>query len=247
MPQRDERGRFVAAGSDYQAFSGDGSGMGKFAKELQEATKSLGQFDKATEQTTKTVKSGGGLGRAAAGGAALVGAGFAANTAMKVGRQAVRGAGFDLVNWGATNLVGGVAGMDWKGGLFSAAKGMAQSPTLTKAFGLDLSLKPFMSAGQRTLGITGALARLGVPESDIAEVRGGVFKQFASEEKRAAVEARSVDKLVRSEFGADASKDIEAFLAKAADTLDPVKLAQAIGAEFKEAVGDLLNGIGLNK
>ena len=223
-----------------------GGGMDKFAKELQEATKSLGQFDKATEQTTKTVKSGGGLGRAAASGAALVGAGFAANTAMKVGRQAVRAAGFDLLNWGATSVAGGLAGMDVKEGLFSGAKGLATSPTISKAMSLDLTLKPFMSAGQRTLGITGALARLGVPEADIAEVRGGVFKQFAAEEKRAAVESRSVDKLVRSEFGDEAMDRVGALATKAGEMMD-------IGAHIDKAVdrgvaalADLIVANGLN-
>ncbi len=216
---RDERG-------------GGDEATGNFADELTKATRSLGNFDKTTQRTTKSLARGA-LGAVGAG-AALVGAGVAKNTAARVGRQAVRAAGFDLTTFGVGLVAtGGTAGTDLPGSFaYSAAKGLATNPMLSAAFKLDQTLKPFMTAGQRTLGITGSLARLGVSEGEIADIRGGVFKQFAQEEKRAAKEAKAVDKLVRSEFGDEALANVTAGLQELANI--PQQIHNAIMAAARE-------------
>ena len=190
MPQRDERGRFVAADFGGSPGGPDG-GMGKFTTELQEATKSLGTFDKVTEQTTKTVTRSG---RAAGGGG---GRGFAANTAAKIGRQTVRAAGFDLLSFVATQGVS--MGLNAGAGAgYSLGKSIASNPTLAKALDLDLTLMPSQRAGQRTLGITGAMARLGADPEEIGDVRRQIFGQFFAQEQAAAKEGRAVELLERA-------------------------------------------------
>ena len=126
VQRRDSRGRFIAAGAEEQA----GDPVAKFTEELDEATKGLGGFAKVTEQTTR------GLSRGAVGalgvGAGLVGAGFAKNTAAKIGRQTVRAAGFDLLNFAATQIGAGAGVAAGNLGAadvtFSVAKGLSQTP-----------------------------------------------------------------------------------------------------------------------
>ena len=202
--------RVIMAGES----GGAGGGVAQFVKELGAATKGLGDFGKVTQQTTRGLARG--AAGAAAAGAGLIGAGFAKNTAAKIGRQTVRAAGFDLVNYVGTQLsAGGLAALganiDAGDVAFSAAPGMAQNPTLAKAFNLDLNLTPYLAAGKRTLGITGALARLGVAPDQIAEVREASFGAMVPEEVRAAKESRAVTQMARDAAGTKALEEVEAF------------------------------------
>ena len=209
--------RIIRAGE----VGGPEMGVAAFAKELNDATKGLVDFGKVTDATTRGLVAGGrgalGAGAALAGaGMSLSGAGFAKNTAAKVARQTVRAAGFDLLNFAATQIAGGglgaMAGNITAGDVsFSVAKGLSQNPTLAKAFSLDLNLTPYLQAGQRTLGITGALARLGVAPDQIAEVREAAFGRMVPEEKRAAVEARAVEAMSREAAGTEALEQVDAF------------------------------------
>lgn len=182
--------RIIRAGDE----GGASAGMAQFARELQEATQGLKKFDQATDRTTRAVF--GGALKAAKGAAKFSGAGFVANTVAKVGRQTVRAAGFDLASFVATQGVG--AALNPQGLGFSMGKALARSPTLAKALDLDLTLLPAERAGQRTLGITGAMARLGAAPEEIAPIREALMKQFGAEEMRAAKEARAVEILERS-------------------------------------------------
>ena len=241
VQRRDSRGRFIAAGAEEQA----GDPVAKFTEELDEATKGLGGFAKVTEQTTR------GLSRGAVGalgvGAGLVGAGFAKNTAAKIGRQTVRAAGFDLLNFAATQFGAGVAG-GASGNLgaadvtFSVAKGLSQNPTLAKAFALDLNLTPYLASGQRTLGITGALARLGVAPEQIAEVREATFRTVVPEEKRAAVEARAVEELTREAAGGAALAPVEAFTESLQSI--PAAISKSIETSVDRAISKVMIAFG---
>ena len=240
MPRRvrDTAGsRIVQAGE----IGGASGSVVQFVKELQDATKELGDFSKVTEATTRGISAGarGAVGAGASllgAGVSLTGVGFAKNTAMKVARQTVRAAGFDIVNFVATQGLG--AAGDPSQLAFSAAKGLAQNPTLAKAFKLDLNLQPFLQAGQRTLGITGALARLGVDPAQIAEVREATFKAVTPEEKRAAVEARAVEEMTRKAAGTEALQDVEAFVGELQGIPEAIK--SAIEGAFNSAITKLM-------
>lgn len=241
MPQRDERGRFVAADFGGSPGGPDG-GMGKFTTELQEATKSLGTFDKVTEQTTKTVTRSG---RAAGGGGA--GRGFAMNTAAKIGRQTVRAAGFDLAGFAVTqgaNLAS--QGLSASAG-FSFFKSIAQNPTMAKALDLDLTLSPIARAGQRTLGITGAMARLGADPSEIAPIREQLLQQFGGEEMRAAKEARAVELRERAMGGDAAAAGAKAALKNKAAAAVSAVLDLPVLKELTESIKALNDTLRLGR
>ena len=107
-------------------------------------------------------------------------------------------------------------------------KGLSQNPTMAKALDLDLTLAPIARAGQRTLGITGAMARLGASPEEIAPIREALMQQFGAEEMRAAQEARAVELLERSEGAEKAAAGAGAALAK---KINPAAVMKFVGLD----------------